>query len=219
VFVLDNAKRKEDHGKAVNYLEADVTDPKAVASAAEQAAQGQGLDICVANAGVYHFHDFLSDDAASWESVIRVNLQGVLITFQAAARQMVAQGRGGRLIATASVAGIRGEMGASAYCASKAGVIAVVQSLAIELAPYGILVNAIAPGETDTHPSQDSRTTWSPPNSLSPTLRPFLEKRFFPTGRRGEPDDIAAAIAFLASDDARYITGATLVVDGGQILV
>src|SRR5215211_4935359 len=120
-------------------LVADVTDPGEIAAAVASAGE---LDICVANAGVSLMEPFLRGDLDSWRRVIDVNLLGVMLTFQAAAQAMP---RGGRLLATASIAGLHGEPSAAAYCASKAGVIGLVRTLARELAPLAITVNAVAP--------------------------------------------------------------------------
>ena len=129
---------------------ADVTDPDQVAAAVEFAAGADGLDICVANAGVSLMEDLLDGTLESWERVLRVNLVGVMVTLKEAARSMVQSGNGGRLLGDRSVAGLHGEAGGSAYCASKAGVIGLVKTLAIELAPARITVNAVAPGQIDT---------------------------------------------------------------------
>ncbi len=122
---------------------ADATDPDQMAAAVRAAGE---LDVCVANAGVSLMEPFLDGSVASWTRVIRVNLIGVMVTLQAAARAMP---RGGRLLATASIAGLHGEAAAAAYCASKAGVVALVKTLSIELGP-AITVNAVAPGQIET---------------------------------------------------------------------
>jgi NAD(P)-dependent dehydrogenase (short-subunit alcohol dehydrogenase family) len=184
-------------------------------------AAGDGtLDICIANAGVVLLEDFIDGTPAGWSAVLDVNVVGVMVTLQAAARRMLDDARGGRLLATASVAGIRGEPRSAVYCASKAGVIAVVQSLAVELAGAGITVNAVAPGEIDTamHAramDQLSRSTGVP----AAELRATIVSNSVPLGRMGTPEDVAGLYAFLVSDDAAFITGETFRLDGGQLLV
>ena len=144
-----------------------------------------------------------------------MNLLGVMTTFQAAARAMP---RGGRLLATASIAGIRGERNAAAYCAGKAGVVALVKTLAIELASLDITVNAVAPGQIATAMNRRdlelaAERAGRPADEL---LREHLAGRV-PAGRLGDPEEVAAVFAFLASSDARFITGEVIRVDGGEL--
>ncbi len=207
-----------DSVAGVEHHVADVCDANSLADAVAVAADEGRLDICVANAGVFTERaGFLEDDLDAWRRVIDVNLVGALATLQAAARAMIADGGGGRLLATSSAAGVRGEAGWPAYCASKAGVIAAVQSLAIDLGPHGITVNAIAPGETDTEMHRAvvaERGTPGPGGDLA-----VLLKQGVPLGRPGSVEEVAAVFAFLCSDAAAYVTGQTIAVDGGALLV
>jgi NAD(P)-dependent dehydrogenase (short-subunit alcohol dehydrogenase family) len=192
-------------------LVADVTDPDQMADAVRAAGE---LDICVANAGISLMQPFLDGDLASWERVLRVNLLGVMVTFREAVRAMPG---GGRLLATASIAGLHGEASASAYCASKAGVIGLVQALAVELAPRGFTVNAVAPGQIDTRMNSAdlsivSRREGRPAPEL---LQEHLEQRV-PARRLGTPDEVARLFAYLASD-AGFITGTVVKIDGGEL--
>jgi len=191
---------------------ADVTDPRQMTDAVEAAGP---LDICVANAGVSLMEPFLEGTPDSWGRVLAVDLIGVMTTFQAAARAMP---RGGRLLATASTAGMRGEPQAAAYCAAKAAVISLVQTLSIELADLHITVNAVAPGQVETDMNRRDLETVAadarrPPEEL---LREQLD-RDVPARRLGTPEEIAGAFAFLAGPDAGYISGAVLRVDGGLL--
>ena len=144
-----------------------------------------------------------------------MNLLGVMLTFQAAA---LAMPRGGRLLATASIAGLHGEPGASAYCASKGGLIALVRTLAVELAPCGITVNAAAPGQIETAMNRRdlqrlAEDQGRPPEEL---LREHLERRV-PAGRMGTAEEVAALFAFLAGPDAGFVTGEVIRIDGGEL--
>jgi 3-oxoacyl-[acyl-carrier protein] reductase len=163
------------------------------------------LDVMFANAGIAHSAPFLDHPEAQWQRVLRVNLTGVFLCGQAAARQMVKQG-GGRIIATASINGFRGVEKLVGYNVAKAGVIELIRTMAVELAQHHITVNAIAPAQIDT------RLTRSLPEEAR---RRRVER--IPMGRFGEADEVARAALFLASDDASYVTGHTLAVDGGYL--
>ena len=163
------------------------------------------LDVMFANAGIAHSAPFLEHPEAEWHRVLRVDLSGVFFCCQAAARQMVRQG-GGRIIATASINGFRGVENLVGYNVAKAGVIELTKTLAVELAKHHIAVNAIAPAQIDT------RLTRSLPEEAR---RRRVDR--IPMGRFGEVDEVARAALFLASDDASYVTGHTLAVDGGYL--
>lgn len=214
---------------AIAYRVADVTDAAQMAAVVEEAERRGPLRACVANAGIVGetFEPFPDADPATWERTLRVNVLGVLVTLQAASRAMV-RGGGGALLATASAAGVRAEPAIPAYCASKAAVIALVQSLAIELGPHGVTANAVAPGPTLTEmlkgvlaereaageqPGGDAR------EETASELFARHREEARPLGRLGEPDEVAGAFLWLASDAARYVTGQTIVVDGGGVLI
>ncbi len=163
------------------------------------------LDVMFANAGIAHSAPFLEHPEAEWHRVLRVDLSGVFFCCQAAARQMVRQG-GGRIIATASINGFRGVENLVGYNVAKAGVIELTKTMAVELAKHHIAVNAIAPAQIDT------RLTRSLPEEAR---RRRVDR--IPMGRFGEVDEVARAALFLASDDASYVTGHTLAVDGGYL--
>ena len=163
------------------------------------------LDVMFANAGIAHSAPFLEHPEAQWHRVLRVNLTGVFLCGQAAARQMVRQG-GGRIITTASINAFRGVENLVGYNAAKAGVIELTRTMAVELARHRISVNAIAPAQIDTRLTR----------SLPEEARQRRTARI-PMGRFGAPDEVARAALFLASDEASFITGHTLAVDGGYL--
>lgn len=175
-----------------------------------------GVDILMNNAGVIKITPFLEIDEAEWDLLFNVNCKGMLWCAQAAATQMIAQGRGGKIINVASQAGRRGESWVLTYCASKAAVISMTQSMALALAPHKINVNAISPGIVDT-------PLWIANDKRFAELMSLPEgepKRQFvasiPLGRIEQPEDVAGMAAFLASSDADYITQQTYNVDGGN---
>ncbi|HET6469021.1 MAG TPA: glucose 1-dehydrogenase [Geminicoccaceae bacterium] len=180
----------------------DVRDPEDAAAAVAHAVERFGrLDILVNNAGSTARRPFLDMPLDFFEDLIRLNLTGTFVCAQAAARRM-ARRNAGRIVNISSNSGIFGGAGRAAYSASKAGIIALPQSMAIELAPFGILVNCVAPGPTRTE-----RTTTPEPTPAF-TTRMSLK-------RYAEPAEIGKAVAFLCSDACTFTTGHTLCVDGG----
>lgn len=165
------------------------------------------LDTVIANAGITLFGRFLDYQRDDFERVMQVNLTGTFFLAQAAARQMKEQGDGGSLLLMSSVTGLQAHRDLVAYGMSKAAIQMLARGLVVELSPYGITVNAIAPGATATERTledPDYESTWS---------------RLIPMGRTGTVEDVAQAALFLVSDAARQITGQTLVVDGGWSVV
>jgi NAD(P)-dependent dehydrogenase (short-subunit alcohol dehydrogenase family) len=167
-----------------------------------------GIDILINNAGIATMRPFLEIETDRWDEVVGVNLRGQFLVAQRAARVMVEGGRGGAIVNMASTNALEGEAGYAHYDASKGGVAMLTRTMAIELAPHGIRVNALCPGKIATQLQGEAEDP-------SYTQR-FLRERV-PLDRSGTPEEVAAAYAFLASDDASYITGALLVVDGGQL--
>lgn len=166
-----------------------------------------GLDVLVNNAGIFPQAPVLQMTPALLDRVYQVNLKGLILIAKAAALEMVKEGRGGRIINIASIDAFRPSMvGLAAYDASKGGVVMFTKSLALELAPHKITVNAVAPGAIYTEGVTEAGAN----------LEAFVER--IPLRRMGKPEDIAGVVAFLASADADYITGETIVVDGGALL-
>jgi D-sorbitol dehydrogenase (acceptor) len=203
-------------GKAVGVA-VDVRDQEQVQRMVDTTVERfGGLDILVNNAGVGKIIPFLETTEADWNFIFDVNCKGLLWCSQVAARQMIAQERGGKIINLASQAGRRGEALVLAYCASKACVISMTQSMALALAPHRINVNAIAPGIVDTPfwDEVDKQFAKLLNMEIGEPKRTFVKS--IPLGRIEQPDDVAGAAVFLASAEADYITQQTLNVDGGN---
>ncbi|HEX4630555.1 MAG TPA: 3-oxoacyl-[acyl-carrier-protein] reductase [Chthoniobacterales bacterium] len=185
----------------------DVADQAAVQKAAAEIFEAFGrVDILVNNAGVTRDGLSMRLSMDDWDTVLNTNLKGAFNFTQAVMRPMIKQ-RSGRIINISSISGLTGNAGQANYAASKAGLIGLTKTLARELASRGITVNAVAPGLIET----DMTTV------LSDEVRQAILQKI-PLGKLGEPDDIAGAVAYLASPEAKYITGQVLTVDGGMVM-
>ena len=164
--------------------------------------------------------NYADTDPADWCRVVDVNLLGVMRTWQAVLPYMTADGGGGRLIANSSAAGVRGESATPTYSATKAALTGLVQALAVDCAARSITVNAVAPGDIDTQLNREGRAHAAAREGRSrEELVGELLAHHIPARRLGEPGEVASLIAFLASAESAYITGQTIVIDGGQLLI
>jgi len=195
----------------------DVTSPEMWEALAGDVAD---IDLAVVNAGISSAGEIAEMDFARWRRTLSVNLDGAMLTLRAAMRAMIAHGRGGAIIVTASISGIKAEPGVGAYGASKAGVIQLARVAAKEGAPHGIRVNAIAPGGVDT-------PIWDDLDFFPAMVAEYgsreaaidaMAKAATPLGRWASAGEVARQIGFLLSNDAANITGAVLAADGGYSL-
>jgi NAD(P)-dependent dehydrogenase (short-subunit alcohol dehydrogenase family) len=213
--LIGDIDQKEAHAKAeelksagltASALQIDVGDPASIATAFDTIDRQCGrCDIVVNNAGIAKTFAFVDFPLESWQAHLTINVTGVLLCAQHGARRMLRE-RWGRIINIASVAGMRAVgVGRTGYGTSKAAVIGLTRQMAVELAEHGITANAVAPGPVDT---PMTRVLHSPEFRQSYTDA-------IPMNRYGTPEEIAAAVAYLASDAAAYVTGVVLPVDGG----
>lgn len=198
-----------DGGKAI-ALEGNVADPDTGTALVKAAVHAfGGVDVLASNAGICPFHSFLDMPPELMSTTVDVNLKGAFYVTQAVAKCMKAQGRGGSIIATSSISALVGGGMQTHYTPTKAGVHSLMQSCAIALGPDGIRCNSVLPGAILTDLNKDD---------LDDTeKREYFSKRI-PIGRYGEPEDVADCVVFFASDMARYVTGASLLVDGGMFV-
>jgi 3-oxoacyl-[acyl-carrier protein] reductase len=202
------AARLAELGEA-QFVKADVSDEAAVEALVQATLTRCGrLDIMVQNAGIYPLTLLPDITAAEWDRVLAVNLRGCFLAIRAACVPMRAQ-RYGRIVLTSSITGPRvSSPGHGHYSASKAGINGLIRAAAIEQAPFGITVNGVEPGNIATEALSAHRS-----KEYADAMA-----RSVPLGRLGTPREVAHAVLFLASDEAAYVTGTTIVVDGGQIL-
>ncbi len=199
----------EKVGARAISVQADVSKPEDIKSLIQKTVEEFGrLDIMVNNAGIEEKVPFLETPLELWEKVISVNLTGVWLCCQEAAKQMVSQGDGGRIINISSIHEEITMPTNAPYCAAKGGLKMLMRTIAVELAPHGITVNNIGPGAIETPINRNLKEN---PEQMKELLGEI------PLGRIGQPEDVASLATFLASDAASYITGSTYFVDGGMM--
>jgi NAD(P)-dependent dehydrogenase (short-subunit alcohol dehydrogenase family) len=203
------AEALQAEGADALFVACDVGDKAQVTALMDSAVAAFGrLDCVIANAGIVHACDFLELEEADFDRVIRVNLKGVFLTGQAAARIMVSQGTGGAIINMSSVNAVMAIPAITPYVVAKGGVNQLTKVMALSLADKGIRVNAIGPGSIATEMAQSVLN--DPEKARGALIRT-------PLGRFGEPEEVAGVAVFLASEDSSYITGQTIYPDGGRL--
>jgi NAD(P)-dependent dehydrogenase (short-subunit alcohol dehydrogenase family) len=196
-------------GRRAELRHLDLTDLPDAADVLDELADALGgVDVLVNDAGTGHSTPVLDTDYATWRAVLATDLDGAFLLLQRAARRMVDAGRGGRIVNITSVHEHQPRVGAAAYCAAKGGLGLLTRVAAIELAEHGITVNAVAPGEI--------ATPMTGQEDEDPTTSGH-ERPGVPLGRPGDAREVAAVVAFLASPEAGYVTGASYAVDGGML--
>jgi glucose 1-dehydrogenase len=193
-------------GRRAHVVQADIADAAQVARMMEEAAALGPIDIVVCNAGTHRRVPFLEIDEAMWDWVLDTDLKGAFLVGQAAARRMVQEGAGGSIMMTSSVSAHSAQPELVHYQTAKAGVAMLVRGMALELAPHGIRVNAVAPGLVETNLTTRIFRT---PEVLAARVSRI------PLGRAGRPEDMVGAAIYLASDESAWTTGTTITVDGG----
>jgi NAD(P)-dependent dehydrogenase (short-subunit alcohol dehydrogenase family) len=196
---------------AIQGIVGDVAEEPAVDTIVEAATASLGrIDVLINNAGTAHKALFLETETDAWDRTLAVNLRGMFLVARAVGRLMAAGGEGGAIVNMASTNALGGEERYVAYNASKGGVLQLTRTMAVELGAENIRVNCLCPGFIDTPLNRDLEG--------EDFIRAY-ERDHIPLGRRGHPEEVAAAYAFLASDEASFIHGAALVIDGGQTAV
>jgi acetoin reductase-like protein len=222
VVIADVAQDKagalaQDIGDKALAVRLDVRDPASIDATVKAAVeQFGGIDILVNNAAVFDMQPLLEATEASFDRQFAINVKGLFFTLQAVAKQMVEQGRGGKIINMSSQAGRRGEPLLPVYCATKAAVISLTQSFGLDLIKHGIYVNSIAPGVVDTPMWDEVDALFAKYEGLAIGQKKREVGEAVPLGRMGRPEDYGAPAVFLASSDSDYIVAQTLNVDGGN---
>jgi acetoin reductase-like protein len=222
VVIADVAEDKaqslaRDIGNDALAVRLDVRDPASIDATVKAAVERfGGIDILVNNAAVFDMQPLLEATEASFDRQFAINVKGLFFMLQAVGKRMVEQGRGGKIINMSSQAGRRGEPLLPVYCATKAAVISLTQSVGLDLIKHGIYVNAIAPGVVDTPMWDEVDALFAKYEGLAIGQKKRQVGEAVPLGRMGRPEDYGAPAVFLASSDSDYIVAQTLNVDGGN---
>jgi NAD(P)-dependent dehydrogenase (short-subunit alcohol dehydrogenase family) len=199
-------------------LSCNVTDAASVEGAVKKVVEAWGrVDVLVASAGIYTGSPLSQVTDGEWQQTLDVNLTGVFLCNRSVAKYMIAQGAGS-IINISSMAGKTSWPGSAQYSASKSGVIGLTRSVAMELAPHGATANAVCPGNTKTEMVERVASIVAPGTDMNPDEWLDTRRKDCPMMRFAEPWEIAGVVAFLASEDSRYLTGQAIEVDGGMIL-
>ncbi|WP_207588919.1 glucose 1-dehydrogenase [Halomontanus rarus] len=216
----------EGAGGRATFVETDVSDPEDVGAVVEAAREFGGVDVMVNNAAIYRHGTLLETDADAFDQVLAINVRGVFAGCRAAARDMLDRGEPGSIVNTASISSEYAQIGHTMYDASKGAVMMLTRVAALELARYDIRVNAVTPGIIETtfgSGNPDFERTVGDGFILDDADLPDLDAQEIetdiPMGRLGSTDDVAGPYLFLASDDAAYVTGHLLYVDGGYQII
>ena len=217
VFVVDidlnegmkTAKEIEALGKKSGFMKCDVSKKREIENAVKIAVKELGsLNILVNNAGIYPFKPFVEMSEQDWDNVIDTNLKSNFLFSQTAAKEMIANKKGGKIVSISSIASFLGYVGLAHYCASKSGINGLTRAMALELAPHKINVNAIGPGAIETPGTQTALK--------EEQAKQFLQ--LIPWKRFGKPEDIGYLALYLCSPESDYITGQVIYIDGGWII-
>jgi len=202
---------------SVSYAMADVSQPDQTAQYVKSAIDRYGgLDILISNAGIVGDKNSIVDyPVEMFDHVVAVNLRGVWLSLKYAIPEIQKRG-GGSIVITSSIAGVKGSAGGAAYCASKHGVVGIMRTAAIECAPFGIRVNTVHPGPIET-PMVEEHVRGRNPDTLEEGKKALADSTLLK--RYGSPEEVAAAMLYLASDESRYCTGGIYMVDGGKGLM
>ena len=210
-------KTAAELGQGAYAVHMDVTDPASIQAAMEAVVEKTGkIDIVINNAALFTASPTVEITTQDFEKLYAVNVFGTLFTIQAAAKQMIAQGHGGKIINMASQAGRRGEPYVAVYCSTKAAVISITQSTGLDLIKHGINVNAISPGVVDGEHWDHVDSLFAKWEGKELGQKKKEVAAGVPFGRFGKPEDLVGMAIFLASDDAEYVVAQTYNVDGGQ---
>ncbi|KEJ88937.1 L-iditol 2-dehydrogenase [Sulfitobacter donghicola] len=210
-------KAAAELGDQAYAVQLDVSDQGSIDQAVQVVVQQAGkIDILINNAALFDAAETVDITRESYEKLYAVNVAGTLFTMQAVAKQMIAQGHGGKIINMASQAGRRGESLVLVYCSTKAAVISMTQSAGLNLIQHGINVNAIAPGVVDGEHWEHVDSMFAKLEGKEPGQKKREVEQGVPAGRFAVPDDLSGMAVFLASDESDYIVSQTYNVDGGQ---